>query len=145
MPAMSRRADFLDELIGERSASNPAFSRLVDAALERRRLLRALSEERERLGITQTQVAARVGTSQSAIARLERGEIDAKLSTVGRYAAAVGQKVAWTLEPLSSTGARPQRAAGIAASKTGSMSPRHRARTVKPRTVAAAAKRKSVS
>ena len=50
---------------------------------------------REKLGLSQTVVAARMGTSQSAVARLEAGEIDAKLSTVERFAAALGQKVEW--------------------------------------------------
>lgn len=36
-------------------------------------------------------------TSQSAVARLESAEIDAKLSTVERYAAALGKKINWEL------------------------------------------------
>ena len=99
MNGMTRQRDFLDEFVARRSAKNPAFGELVDAALERRRLLRALSRERERLGLTQTQVAARIGTSQSAVARLEGGEVDPKLSTVGRYAAAVGRRITWSVQP----------------------------------------------
>jgi predicted transcriptional regulator len=38
-----------------------------------------------------------MGTSQSAVARLERGDVDVKLSTIERYAAALGQKVEWRL------------------------------------------------
>jgi predicted transcriptional regulator len=34
-----------------------------------------------------------MGTSQSVVARLESGEIDARLSTLQRYAAAVGQEL----------------------------------------------------
>ena len=41
----------------------------------------------------QTTVAARMGTSQSAVARLESAELDAKLSTIERYAVAIGQRV----------------------------------------------------
>jgi ribosome-binding protein aMBF1 (putative translation factor) len=89
--------DFLDEIIEERSERNPAVGELVDAALRRRELLRALADKRERLGLSQTAVAARMGTSQSAVARLEAGEIDAKLSTVERFAAALGQTVQWRL------------------------------------------------
>jgi ribosome-binding protein aMBF1 (putative translation factor) len=94
---MPDRDDFLDEIIEERSERNPAFGALVDAALRRRELLHALAEKRERLGLSQTTVAARMGTSQSAVARLEAGEIDAKLSTVERFAAALGQSVQWRL------------------------------------------------
>ena len=91
--------DFLDEVIRERSVENPGFPTLVEAALERRRLLRALATERESLGLSQTEVAARMGTSQSSVARLESGEADARFSTVERFASALGRKVTWTLEP----------------------------------------------
>lgn len=92
---MANRPDFLDEIVDERSERNPAFPELVEAALRRRQLLRELAARREKLGLSQTMVAARMGTSQSAIARLEAGEIDAKFSTVERFAAALGQKVEW--------------------------------------------------
>src|SRR5881397_1224756 len=91
----TRRHDFLDEVIRERTERNPEFPELVEAALRRRQLLRELAARRESLGLSQTVVAARMGTSQSAVARLEAGEIDAKLSTVERFAAALGQKIEW--------------------------------------------------
>lgn len=96
---MPKQKDFLDEVVQERTRSNPDFPELVDAALERRRFLRALAAKREEMGLSQTVVAARMGTSQSAIARLEAGEIDAKLSTVERLAAALGQRISWELGP----------------------------------------------
>jgi predicted transcriptional regulator len=48
---------------------------------------------RHELGLSQTQVAARMGTSQSAVARLEAGQGDVRLSTLERYAAALGSLV----------------------------------------------------
>ncbi len=53
---------------------------------------------RVELGLSQTEVAAQMGTSQSAVARLEAGEADMRLSTLERYAAAVGCEVGWQLE-----------------------------------------------
>jgi transcriptional regulator with XRE-family HTH domain len=53
------------------------------------RLIQALARRRQELGLSQTEVAARMGTSQSALARLEAGEGDPRLSTVQKYAAAV--------------------------------------------------------
>lgn len=91
---MARR-DFLDEIVDERSERNSGFPELVEAALRRRQLLHELAARRERLGLWQTTVAARMGTSQSAVARLEAGEIDARFSTVERFAAALGHKVEW--------------------------------------------------
>jgi ribosome-binding protein aMBF1 (putative translation factor) len=87
--------DLLGEIVAERSERDPEFPELVEAALRRRQLLRDLAAKRERLGLSQTTVAARMGTSQSAVARLEAGEIDAKFSTVERFAAALGHKVEW--------------------------------------------------
>lgn len=94
---MSHPKDFLDEIVDERTQRNPGFPDLVDAALRRRQLLRALAALREELGLSQTLVAARMGTSQSAVARLEAGEVDTKLSTVERLAAALGQRVEWRI------------------------------------------------
>jgi predicted transcriptional regulator len=47
-------------------------------------LLRQLAEERVELGLSQTAVAAEMGTSQSAVARIESGNADVKMSTVER-------------------------------------------------------------
>ena len=94
---MSNERDFLAEVIDERTQRNPDFPVLVDAAVRRRELLRALARRREQLGLSQTAVAARMRTSQSAVARLEAGETDARLSTVERFAAALGQQVEWRL------------------------------------------------
>ena len=66
----------------------PGFDALAD---ERRDLLGQLISERERLGLSQTEVAARMRTSQSAVARLESGAADVRLSTLQRYAAAVNR------------------------------------------------------
>jgi ribosome-binding protein aMBF1 (putative translation factor) len=94
---MAKRRDFLDEIVDERNRRNPEFPDLVEAALRRRQLLRELATRREKLGLSQTAVAARMGTSQSAVARLEAGEIDAKLSTVERFAAALGERIEWRI------------------------------------------------
>jgi DNA-binding XRE family transcriptional regulator len=93
------RDDFVEEVVSERSRTDPGFGRKVDRAVERRRFLRGLGARREELGLTQTAVAARMGTSQSSVARIEAGEIDARLSTVDRYAAAIGCRVVWELAP----------------------------------------------
>jgi ribosome-binding protein aMBF1 (putative translation factor) len=84
--------DFLDEIVEESTARNPEFPELVVAAERRRALLRELVAVRLRKGLSQTTVAARMRTSQSAIARLE-GQDDAKESMIDRYAAAVGARV----------------------------------------------------
>jgi predicted transcriptional regulator len=69
---------------------------------ERRRALSTqLVARRVDLGLTQTQVAARMGTSQSAVARLEAGTDDIRLSTLDRYVAAVGGCLDWHLRDVA--------------------------------------------
>jgi transcriptional regulator with XRE-family HTH domain len=63
----------------------------------RRRLLDDLVARREAMGLSQTEVAARMGTSQSAVARLEGRRADLRVSTLERYAAAVGLRIDWRL------------------------------------------------
>ena len=64
---------------------------------ERRRLVGELTAHRQAAGLSQTQVAARMGTSQSAVARIEAGGGDMRASTLERYAAAVGSQISWRL------------------------------------------------
>jgi transcriptional regulator with XRE-family HTH domain len=64
-------------------------------AAKRAGLIRDLVEQRQAAGLSQTQVAARMGTSQSAVARLEAGATDVRASTLERYAAAVGGEISW--------------------------------------------------
>jgi ribosome-binding protein aMBF1 (putative translation factor) len=66
-------------------------------AADRGRLVRELAEQRQAAGLSQTEIAARMGTSQSAVARLESGTADVRASTLERYAAAVGGQITWKL------------------------------------------------
>jgi ribosome-binding protein aMBF1 (putative translation factor) len=66
-------------------------------AAERATLVRDLVAQRQAAGLSQTAVAARMGTSQSAVARLESGASDVRASTLERYAAAVGGEITWKL------------------------------------------------
>jgi transcriptional regulator with XRE-family HTH domain len=80
---------------------------MVEEAIARRQLLRRLAEDRRANGLSRTTVAARMGTSESAVARLEGGETDTKLSTLARYAAALGKRLEWRVVDPS-----PNRSAG---------------------------------
>jgi predicted transcriptional regulator len=76
----------------------PVFPGFREMSDRRKALSDDLVERRRALGLSQTQVAARMGTSQSAVARLETGTADVLLSTVDRYAAALGWELRWSLE-----------------------------------------------
>jgi transcriptional regulator with XRE-family HTH domain len=68
-------------------------------AARRHQLVSELEARRLDLGLTQSEVAERMGTSQSAVARLESGEADVRLSTLERYAAALSHELEWHLKP----------------------------------------------
>ena len=78
----------------------PVFPGLREAAERRRReVIEELATARRDQGLSQTVVAARMDTSQSVVARLESGAIDVRLSTLERYAAAVGRDLEWRVRP----------------------------------------------
>lgn len=101
------KPDFLDEIIEERSAKNPEFSQLIDAAVRRRSLLKQLGEMREVKQQSQTSLAAEMQTSQSSIARLEGSASDARLSTIDRFAEALGYRIQWHLLPVQESASAP--------------------------------------
>jgi ribosome-binding protein aMBF1 (putative translation factor) len=68
----------------------PRLPGVREAAQRRHDVVRRLADARQEQGLSQTIVAARMGTSQSVIARLESGTLDMRLSTLDRYAAALG-------------------------------------------------------
>ncbi len=76
---------------------DPVFPGFSEMAARRRRLASELIARRIKQGLSQTEVAARMGTSQSAVARLESGASDVRLSTLERYAEAIDQRLAWRL------------------------------------------------
>ena len=71
----------------------PVLPGFREMARRRRELLDSLVQRRVAAGLTQTEVAARMGTSQSSVARLESGTTDVRLSTLERYAAVVGARI----------------------------------------------------
>ena len=81
------------------SPRKTSFPGLQSLSGRRRELIDELVRARQESELSQTEIAARMGTSQSAVARLESGALDARLSTLERYAAALGQTVDWQIRP----------------------------------------------
>jgi len=73
------------------------FGGFREIAARRQELAAELTAVRLAAGLSQTEVAARMGTSQSAVARLEAGDGDVRLSTLERYASAVGCELRWSV------------------------------------------------
>ena len=99
--------DDLEDLIAEFTAQDPEFPAALAAAEERRTLMKRLQAARKAARLSRAAVAARMGTSESAVARMEGGGLDTRISTVARFAAAVGTRL--EIAPASPVAARPAR------------------------------------
>ncbi len=78
---------------------NPEYRAAYDALEEEFALVRALIEARARAGLTQEQVAQRMGTTQAVIARLEGGRVRPSTRTLERFAKATGTRLKISFEP----------------------------------------------
>jgi DNA-binding XRE family transcriptional regulator len=80
---------------------DPVYVAEYDALEEEFTLAGALIRARGAADMSQHDIAAYMGTSQSAIARLEGGKSNPSLATLRRYAAAVGTKLVIGFEPVA--------------------------------------------
>lgn len=88
----------LDDLLpGEFHSPDALAAR--EAATEDQNLLVALIAARQAAGLSPEDVASRAGLTSAEVADIERLGHDPRLSTVRRYARAVGVTVRHTLEP----------------------------------------------
>jgi len=81
----------------EEAMQRPGFREAWEAGADEYAALRALLEARKQAGLTQEEVAIRMGTSKSAVSRLESSLRDPRHSptfeTIRRYAKACGKRV----------------------------------------------------
>jgi ribosome-binding protein aMBF1 (putative translation factor) len=64
-------------------------------------LARVLIEARRRAGLSQTQLARRMKTSQSYVARIEGGKVRPSTNILERFARATGTRLRITFEPAA--------------------------------------------
>lgn len=86
------------ELHNEWMATEPEYKREYEALEEEFAFIRALIDARVKAGLTQEQLAERMETSQSTIARLESGRTMPSGRTLARYAKATGTKLKISFE-----------------------------------------------
>lgn len=86
----------------ERFMKDPAFREEYARADEEYALVEALVRARAAANLTQSELAARIGTTQSAIARLEGGRLSPSVRTLRRYAEATGMRLTFGFEPTDS-------------------------------------------
>jgi ribosome-binding protein aMBF1 (putative translation factor) len=79
--------------------AKPAVRQAYDTQAPEFALARELIAARMRAGLTQGDVAARMGTTQSEVARIESGRGTPSMRTVQRFASAVGARAVLRMEP----------------------------------------------
>jgi len=91
---MTKLADLKKRLM-----ANPEFEREYAAADAEFAVIEALVRARTAADLSQAELARRIGTTQSAIARLEGGGVSPSLSTLRKYAEATGTRLEINLVP----------------------------------------------
>ena len=83
----------LKKYISKRKARDPEFARGYDSGYEQFKIGVMLKMAREEAGLTQEQLAKKLDTKKSAISRIENHAEDIKLSTLEKFAEALGKKL----------------------------------------------------
>ena len=81
--------------------TNPSVRQAYNEQAPEFELARELIAARMRAGLTQGDVAARMGTTQSVVARIESGRGTPSMRTVQRYASEVGARAVVRMETLA--------------------------------------------
>ena len=86
-----------------RAARDPEFAEGLEAGYQDFKIGVLLRQARERAGLTQEDVARRLDTKKSAISRIENSAGSIRLSTLERYARAIGWQLSLELRPPQKT------------------------------------------
>jgi ribosome-binding protein aMBF1 (putative translation factor) len=87
---------------------NPEFARLYGAEQAKTEFAVTLAKARRSSGMTQKELARRIGRSQPYVAKLERGDANPSLGTVGSLLAVLNLRVVMRTEPLLTESEDPQ-------------------------------------
>jgi transcriptional regulator with XRE-family HTH domain len=95
---MARIADLHKKWLRE-----PKYRRAYEALEEEFTLASAVIEARNRAGLTQQELARKMGTTQPVVARLESGRVRPSMRTLERLAQATGSRLLIRLEPCEAS------------------------------------------
>ena len=84
----------------KRFMKNPDYRKEYDALEEEFALMLEVAKARSRAGLSQAELARRMKTTQSTIARLESGRGLPSTRTLGRFAKATGHRLRISFEPV---------------------------------------------
>lgn len=79
-----------------------AYRQAYDALEEEFALAQAIAQARAKAGLTQAEVAERMQTTQSNVARMEAGRTTPSTRTLEKFAQAIGARLKISFEPVRS-------------------------------------------
>ncbi|MCK4760975.1 MAG: helix-turn-helix transcriptional regulator [Candidatus Aminicenantes bacterium] len=85
--------DDLEKYIEKRKKSSPGYAKDFEAGYNDFKIGVILKQARIEAGLTQDEVARKLSTKKSAISRIEDHAEDIKLSTLKKFATAVGRQI----------------------------------------------------
>jgi len=102
---MEGRAQWTEvrEEIAERYRADPEYRAAWDKTQLRHTLASMVRDLRQQQGVSQQELAKRVGTSQAAVARLELGGAEPRLDTLERITHALNMRIEICFSPLASS------------------------------------------
>jgi DNA-binding XRE family transcriptional regulator len=83
----------LETYVEDRKKRDPEFAKGYDEGYQNFKIGVLLKLAREEAGMTQDEIARKLKTNKSAISRMENHADDIRLSTLEKYAKALGKKV----------------------------------------------------
>lgn len=83
-----------------RWSKNPDYKTAYDGLHDEFQLARVLIETRARAGLSQAELATRMNTSQSYIARVEGGQVRPSTGVLSRFAKATGTRLSISFRPI---------------------------------------------
>lgn len=98
---MARISEMHKKWMGE-----TAYRKAYDALEEEFALAKAVIDARNRAGLTQAELARKMGTTQPVVARLEGGRVRPSMRTLERFARATGSRLLIRFEPRLAKRAR---------------------------------------
>lgn len=83
----------------KRWMKEPKYRKAYDALEDEFAVAKAVIAARNRAGLTQTELARKMGTTQPVVARMEGGRVQPSLQTLQRLAKATGSRLLIRFEP----------------------------------------------
>ena len=97
---MAKKSDLM-KWMDARLAADPELARAVDERLAEMRVEQELVALREKKGLSQKELAVRIGATQPYVAKLESGKVqNLGLKTLVKYATALGSQLTVRFEPM---------------------------------------------